>query len=164
MSFKRKQQEKTNFQPKKSKTIPEPVVGLEAKVKKTVPFRHGRGKGLMTSHVPVTEKPIVLLREHSKYTLEQLSSIIIADDYEDLSNHTTEAIREIGIFSIAQVTMSVHFLLSILSPCLATNTFCLHAMLIMKGLIGRCLNHEMTLDCIRVKARSTEDELNKLRA
>ena len=34
----------------------------------------------------------------------------------------------------------------------------------MKGLMGRCLNHETTLDCIREKARLTEDELNELRA
>ena len=30
--------------------------------------------------------------------------------------------------------------------------------------MGRCLNHEMTLDRIREKARLTEDELNELRA
>jgi len=36
--------------------------------------------------------------------LEQLSSIITVDDYEDLSNHKTEAIREMGLFCIAQVT------------------------------------------------------------
>ena len=29
----------------------------------------------------------------------------------------------------------------------------------MKGLMGRCLNHKMALNCVRVKARSTEDEL-----
>ena len=34
----------------------------------------------------------------------------------------------------------------------------------IKGLIGRCLNHEMSLDHIRVKVRSTEDELNELKA
>ena len=34
----------------------------------------------------------------------------------------------------------------------------------MKGLIGHCLNHETVLDCIREKARSTEDELAKLKA
>ena len=45
---------------------------------------------------------IVLAR--SKYALEQLLSIIIVDDYEDLSNHATEAMGEIGLFFIAQVT------------------------------------------------------------
>ena len=37
-------------------------------------------------------------------------------------------------------------------------------MLMMKGLMGRCLNHEMSLDRIWEKARSMEDELNELRA
>ena len=34
----------------------------------------------------------------------------------------------------------------------------------MKGLIGHCLNHETTLDCIRAKANLTEDELKELKA
>ena len=34
----------------------------------------------------------------------------------------------------------------------------------MKGLMGRCLNHEIALDHIRVKVNSTEDELNELKA
>jgi len=34
----------------------------------------------------------------------------------------------------------------------------------MKGLKGRCLNHETVLDHIKVKARSTEDELAELKA
>ena len=68
------------------------------------PLGLGRGKGLMTSSVPITEKPpVLLLHEDSKYVLEQLSSIITADDYKDLSNHATEAMREMGLFSIAQV-------------------------------------------------------------
>ena len=33
----------------------------------------------------------------------------------------------------------------------------------MKGLIGRCLNHKIALDCVRAKARSTEDELAELK-
>ena len=37
-------------------------------------------------------------------------------------------------------------------------------MLMMKGLMGRCLNHETTLDRIRTKVRSTEDEQAKLKA
>ena len=114
-STKRKQPEKTGYLPKKPKTIPEPIVGLQAEAKKTVTHPdQGRGKGLMTSSVPIVEKPPVLLREDSKYALEQLSSIIIVDDYEDLSNHTMEAVGETGLFSIAQVTMSVHFLFPLL--------------------------------------------------
>lgn len=34
----------------------------------------------------------------------------------------------------------------------------------MKGLMGRCLNHETALERIRTKANLTEDELNELRA
>ena len=30
----------------------------------------------------------------------------------------------------------------------------------MKGLIGRCLNHEMSLDHLRAKANLMKDELN----
>ena len=38
-----------------------------------------------------------------KYALEKLSSIIGNENYEDLGNHSTEAIGEMGLFSIAQV-------------------------------------------------------------
>ena len=55
------------------------------------------------------EKPPILLREDSKYALEKLSSIISFDDYEDLSNHATEAMGESGLFCIAQVSYVVHF-------------------------------------------------------
>ena len=34
----------------------------------------------------------------------------------------------------------------------------------MKGLMGRCLNHETSLDRLRVKANLTEDELNELKS
>ena len=37
-------------------------------------------------------------------------------------------------------------------------------MLMMKGLMGRCLNHETVLDHIREKARAMEDELAELKA
>lgn len=52
---------------------------------------------------PVSEKCPVLLCKDSRYTIEQLSSIIKHDDYEDLGNHTTEAMGETGLFSLAQV-------------------------------------------------------------
>ena len=100
-STKRKQPEKYDHLPKKPKTILEPVVGLKAETKKTVtPLSQGKGKGLMKGP-SVTEKPPVLLREDSKYALEQLSSIITSDDYEDLSNHATEAMGETRLFNIA---------------------------------------------------------------
>ena len=34
----------------------------------------------------------------------------------------------------------------------------------MKGLMDRCLNHETSLDHLRAKANSTEDELNELKS
>ena len=34
----------------------------------------------------------------------------------------------------------------------------------MKGLMVRCLKHERTLECVRTKAKQTEDELNQLRS
>ena len=63
----------------------------------------GKGKGLMTGPDHSAKKALVLLREDSKYALEKLSSIITVDDYEDLSNHATEAMGEMGLFCIAQV-------------------------------------------------------------
>ena len=33
----------------------------------------------------------------------------------------------------------------------------------MKRLMGRCLSHETTVECVRAKAEQTEDELNQLR-
>ena len=73
----------------------------------------------------VAEKPPVLLREDSKYALEKLSSIITAGIYKDLSNHTTEVMGEIGLFSIAQVAMSIPFLFFFPSTFLLTNPFLL---------------------------------------
>ena len=67
------------------------------------------------------EKPPPLLRDDSKFALEKLSSIISAEDYEDLGNHSTEAMGETGLFAVGQVnsfilrSMSVHFLVSYLT-------------------------------------------------
>ena len=59
---------------------------------------------------------IVLAR--SKYALEQLLSIITVDDYEDLSNHATEAMGEMSLFCIAQVTSQPSTFLSVnMSNC-----------------------------------------------
>ena len=51
----------------------------------------------------ILEKPPVLLREDFKNALEQISSIISTEDYEDLGNHSTEAMGEFGLFAVAQV-------------------------------------------------------------
>ena len=65
------------------------------------------------------KKPPVLLREDPKYALGKISSIIGSEDYEDLGNHSTEAMGETGLFSIAQVRIyrhsSFHFPLSFLT-------------------------------------------------
>ena len=114
-SSKRKQQEKTDrHPPKKPKIVPELVLGLKVEGKKTVTqLVHLKGKGLMTGSNPFIEKSPVLLREDSKYASEQLSSIITVDDYEDLSNHTTEAMGERGLFCIALVTLQPSTFLSV---------------------------------------------------
>jgi len=56
------------------------------------------------------EKPPVLLCEDSKYALEQISSIISSEDYEDLGNHSTKAIGEMSLFAITQVILTINFL------------------------------------------------------
>ena len=90
--------------PKKQKVSSEPVLGLMAEGTKTVtPAKHGGSKGLMIPHLGSQKKPPVLLREDPKYALEKLLSIIGNEDYEDLGNHSTEAMGETGLFSMAQV-------------------------------------------------------------
>ena len=90
--------------PKKQRVSTEPVIGLMVGDNKTVtPAKHGGGKGLMVPPPGSQKKPPVLLREDPKYVLGKLSSIIGSEDYEDLGNHSTEAMGETGLFSIAQV-------------------------------------------------------------
>ena len=90
--------------PKKQRVSTEPVIGLMAEGNKTVtPAKHGGGKGLMVPPPGSQKKPPVLLREDPKYALGKLSSIISSEDYEDLGNHSTEAMGETGLFSITQV-------------------------------------------------------------
>ena len=95
---------KVDRAPKKQRVSTEPVIGLMAKDKKTVtPAKPGGGKGLMVPPPRNQKKPPVLLREDPKYALGKISSIIGSEDYEDLGNHSTEAMGETGLFSIAQV-------------------------------------------------------------
>ena len=78
--------------PKKQKVLTEPVIGLMVKGNKTVtPAKLGGGKGLMVPPPGSQKKPPVLLREDPKYVLGKLSSNIGSEDYEDLGNHSTEA-------------------------------------------------------------------------
>ena len=95
---------KGNRAPKKQKVSTELVIGLMAEGNKMVTSaKHGGGKGLMVPPPGSQKKPPVLLREDPKYALEKLSSIIGKKDYDDLGNHSTEAMGETGLFSIAQV-------------------------------------------------------------
>ena len=59
------------------------------------------GKGLVTGQGPADEKLPILLREDSQYAFKQFSSIITSEDYEDLGNHSIEAMGEMGLFSFA---------------------------------------------------------------
>ena len=36
-------------------------------------------------------------------------------------------------------------------------------MVMMKGMMGRCLNHKTTLERVRAKAEATKDELSQLK-
>ena len=100
---------KVDRAPKKQKVLTEPVIGLMAEGKKTVtPAKPGAGKGLMVPPPSSQKKPPVLLREDPKYALGKISSIIGSEDYEDLGNHSTEAMGETGLFSIAQVRILHH--------------------------------------------------------
>ena len=110
LSAKRKLPSKGDCPPKKPKVPLKPVVGLMTESAKTVtPAKHGAGKGLMKGPSTTKEKPHVLLCEDSKYAFERLTSIITSENYKDLSNHSTEAMGETRLFSIAQVTMSGNF-------------------------------------------------------
>ena len=103
-SIKRKPPPKEDRSAKKPKVSLEPVIGLMAKGVKTVtPIKHGAGKGLMKAPYTTQDIPLVLLREDSKHALEHISSIISSEDYEDLGNHSTEAMGESGLFAVAQV-------------------------------------------------------------
>ena len=101
---------KVDRAPKKQKVSTEPVIGLMAKGKKTVtPAKPGGGKGLMVPPLGSQKKPPVLLREDPKYALGKISSIIGSEDYEDLGNHSTDAMGETGLFNIAQVRARCYY-------------------------------------------------------
>ena len=121
-SAKRRPLPKGDRAPKKQKVSSEPVLGLMAEGTKTVtPAKHEGGKGLMIPPPGSQKKPPVLLHEDPKYALEKLLSIIGNEDYEDLGNHSTEAMGETGLFSIAQVR--VHRTLACIYSLFETNSF-----------------------------------------
>ena len=110
LSTKRKPSERVDRPPKKPKVVTGSIVG-ETSATSKLPFNPspGKGKGMTKGANPVTEKCPVLFREGSGYALKQLSSIIKDNDYEDLCNHATEAIGEMGLFSLVQVCFLVLF-------------------------------------------------------
>ena len=126
------------------------------------PAKHGGGKGLMIPPSGSQKKPPVLLHEDPKYALEKLSSIIGNEDYEDLGNHSTEAMGETGLFSISQVRVH-HTLACGYILCLNLTPFLLQAMLMTKVLMERSLHHETALRHVREKAKLAEEELFELR-
>ena len=151
-----------NRAPKKQKVSSKPVLGLVAEGTKTVTLaKHGGGKGLMIPPPGNQKKPPVLLREDPKYALEKLSSIIGNEDYEDLRNHSTEAMGETGLFSISQVR--VRHTLTCEYSLFETNSLSLQAMLMTKGLMERSLHHETAPGRVREKAKLAEEELFELR-
>ena len=162
-SAKKRPLPKGNRAPKKQKVSSEPVLGLMAKSTKTMTLaKHGGGKGLMVPPPGSQKKPPVLLREDPKYALEKLSSIIGNEDYEDLGNHLTEAMGEMGLFSIAQVKVCHTFAHEYIL-CLNLAPFLLQAMLMTKGLMGRSFHHETALGQVHEKAKLAEEELFELR-
>ena len=108
-SIKRKFAPKGDRQAKKPKVSLEPIVGLMAEGKMATPVKHGATKGFMKAPSNILEKPPVLLCEDFKQALEQISSIISMEDYEDLGNHSTEAMGESGLFAVAQVIRPITF-------------------------------------------------------
>ena len=118
-SNKRKPSEKVDHPPKRPKVVTEPTVG-EATTGK-LSLKPDMRKGLMTGGEPLTKKPLVLLCKDSQYALQQISSIIKDGDYEDLGNHATEAVGEIGYFYLTQAC--IHPLYFIHPIILYTNTF-----------------------------------------
>ena len=148
---------KRDHPPKKPKVPLEPVVGLMAKGAKTVTLvKHGASKGPMKALPTNQEKPPVLLHEDSKPALEQLSSIISLEDYEDLDNHSSFC-NHLGNHA-RQLYVHPFQLAFHLTPLFLV----FQAMVMMKGLMGQCLTHETALECVQAKAELTEDELNQL--
>ena len=86
-------------------------------------MKHGAGKGLMKAPSIDQEKPPVLLREDSKYALEQILSIMTSEDYKDLGNHSTEVMRESRLFAVAQVICPSTFCPSISIVFLSLTSF-----------------------------------------
>ena len=127
--------------------------------------RPRKGKGVMMGQGPITEKRLVLLSEDSRYAIKQLSSIIKDDDYKDLGNHATEAMRETGIFSLTRyANPSFSPFCLVVTPFSSLRFLFLQGLLVMKGLMDRCMSLEMVEGRLREKAKTTKTELRELHA
>ena len=158
-SAKKRSLPKGDRAPKKQRVSSEPVLGLMAKGTKTVtPAKHGGSKGLMIPPPSSQKKLPVLLREDPKYALEKLSSIIGNEDYEDLGNHSTEAMGETGLFSIAQVSVR-HNLCPWTYSLFESNFLSSSGHAHDEG----SLHHEIALGRVREKFKLVEEELFQLR-
>ena len=125
----------------------------------------GKGKGLMTSHDPITEKHPFLFREDLRYTLKQLPSIIKDNDYEDLGNHTFEAMGETGLFILPQVCLSVPFFCFVLLLSRSNLHFLfLQGVIMMKDLMDRCAPHKTVMSHLKEKVEARKTELRELMA
>ena len=164
LSTKRKPSKKGDHPPKKPKVVTGPNIGETPAISK-LPQKPGprMGKGLMKGHVPIIEERPILFREDLSYALKQLSSIINDDDYSHLGNHTIEAMGETGLFSLAQVCLSV----TILCPVILSSCCCLcflQGVLMMKGLMDRCVSQEMVVACLKKKLSAKDTKVQELLA
>ena len=165
-STKRKSSEKVDHHPKKPKVVTGSIIGETLATSKLPPKPGPRkGKSLMKGPNPIIEKRLVLFYEDSRYALKQLSSIIKDNDYEDLGNHATKAVGETGLFSLAQVCLSVPFLLFPSYCCLVlTFSFDSFRVVMLKGLMDCCASYEMVMSHLREKVEARETGLRELTA
>ena len=78
-----------------------------------------------------------------------------------MGNHSTEAMGETGLFSIAQVR--VRHTLACKYSLFKTNSLFLQAILMTKGLMERSLHHKMALGWVREKTKLAKEEPFELR-
>lgn len=98
---KRKTKDKGDRLEKKAKLVITMSVKETPLPTKVPPYSPSRSwERLNASKCPIAEQRPPLLCEDSRYARRQFSSIIKDEDYEDLGNHTTEAMGETTLFSL----------------------------------------------------------------
>ena len=78
-----------------------------------------------------------------------------------MGNHSTEAMGETGLFSIAQVRF--RHTLACKYSFFKTNSLSLQAILMTKGLMERSLHHKTALGRVREKTKLAKEEPFELR-